>query len=249
MKQGGWIFISHSHQDIRKVRLIRNRLEELGLEPLMFYLKCLTDECEIVELIKREIDERDWFIYADSENARSSKWVKTEREYIEGLTGKRVFTIDLEGDIDEQLAMVEHISRQLKVYVSYARRDMALAHRVRKKLLEKDLMVLSDLDFDSTGMWVKQIEEMIIDASHDGFVVVLVTESSCRSPYILNEIDMAMRMKGILIPVIVGDVTLTPELSYYLGDTQVFRISESPTDGELDKVLNAILHAIRVTRD
>ncbi|MBQ4111381.1 MAG: hypothetical protein IJD38_01150 [Clostridia bacterium] len=63
MKQGGWIFISHSHQDIQKVRLIRNRLEEKGLEPLMFYLKCLSDEQEIEELIKREIDERDWFIY------------------------------------------------------------------------------------------------------------------------------------------------------------------------------------------
>lgn len=249
MKQGGWIFISHSHQDIRKVRLIRNRLEELGLEPLMFYLKCLTDECEIVELIKREIDERDWFIYADSENARSSKWVKTEREYIEGLTGKRVFTIDLEGDIDEQLAMVEHISRQLKVYVSYAHRDTALAQRVRKKLLEKDLMVLSDMDMPVGGLWAEQIAGLIRDASHDGFVVVLVTESSCRSRLVLQEMEMTMRMKGILIPVIVGDVTLTPELSYCLGDTQVFRISESPTDGELDKVLNAILHAIRVTRD
>ena len=249
MKQGGWIFISHSHQDINKVRLIRNRLEELGLEPLMFYLKCLTDECEIVELIKREIDERDWFIYADSENARASKWVKTEREYIEGLTGKRVFTIDLEGDIDEQLAMVDHISRQLKVYVSYAHRDKALAQRVRKKLLEKDLMVLSDMDMPAGGLWSEQIAGLIRNASHDGFVVVLVTESSCRSRLVLQEMEMAMRMKGILIPVIVGDVTLTPELNYCLGDTQVFRISESPTDGELDKVLNAILHAIRITRD
>lgn len=249
MKQGGWIFISHSHQDISKVRLIRNRLEELGLEPLMFYLKCLTDDCEIEDLIKREIDERDWFIYADSENARCSKWVKTEREYIEGLTGKRVFTIDLEGDIDEQLAMVDHISRQLKVYVSYARRDTALAQRVRKKLLEKDLMVLSDMDMPVGGLWSEQIAGLIRDASHDGFVVVLVTESSCRSRLVLQEMEMTMRMKGILIPVIVGDVTLTPELIYCLGDTQVFRISESPTDGELDKVLNAILHAIRITRD
>ena len=249
MKQGGWIFISHSHQDINKVRLIRNRLEELGLEPLMFYLKCLTDDCEIEDLIKREIDERDWFIYADSENARASKWVKTEREYIEGLTGKRVFTIDLEGDIDEQLAMVDHISRQLKVYVSYAHRDKALAQRVRKKLLEKDLMVLSDMDMPAGGLWSEQIAGLIRNASHDGFVVVLVTESSCRSRLVLQEMEMAMRMKGILIPVIVGDVTLTPELNYCLGDTQVFRISESPTDGELDKVLNAILHAIRITRD
>ena len=52
---------------------------------LMFYLKCLSDENEIEELIKREIDEREWFIYADSQNARASRWVQTEREYIETL--------------------------------------------------------------------------------------------------------------------------------------------------------------------
>ena len=73
--EGGWVFISHSHKDLGAVRKIRNHLEKLGFEPLMFYLKCLSDENEIEELIKREIDERDWFIYADSQSARASRWV------------------------------------------------------------------------------------------------------------------------------------------------------------------------------
>ena len=82
VNNGGWVFISHSHQDIDKVRKVRNHLERLGFEPLMFYLKCLSDEDEIEELIKREIDEREWFIYADSPMARSSKWVRAELVYL-----------------------------------------------------------------------------------------------------------------------------------------------------------------------
>ena len=87
MTNRGWIFISHSHQDVDLVRWIRNHFEKLGFEPLMFYLKCLSDKDEIESLIKREIDEREWFIYADSPSARESKWVKTEREYIETSEG------------------------------------------------------------------------------------------------------------------------------------------------------------------
>ena len=126
MSNGGWIFISHSHQDISVVRKIRNQLEELGFEPLMFFLKCLSDDDEIETLIKREIDQREWFIYADSENARHSKWVTTEREYIETLEGKKIFTINLDDDLDKQLSEIKRISRQMKVFISYSHRDMEI---------------------------------------------------------------------------------------------------------------------------
>ena len=74
-REGGYVFISHSHLDIDKVRILRNRMEEEGFEPLCFYLKCLTEEDEITGLIQREIDAREWFVYVDSKNARNSDWV------------------------------------------------------------------------------------------------------------------------------------------------------------------------------
>lgn len=64
----GYIFISHSHKDIEKVRQIRNDMENAGFDPLCFFLKCLTDEDEIEGLIKREIDSRELFVYIDSPN-------------------------------------------------------------------------------------------------------------------------------------------------------------------------------------
>ena len=244
MKQGGWIFISHSHQDIQKVRRIRNRLEELGLEPLMFYLKCLTDENEIVDLIKREINERDWFIYADSVNARGSKWVKTEREYIESLTGKNVFTINLDEDIEKQLAAVEHVAKQLKVYLSYSHRDRETAMRIRDAFLKKDLLVLSDVDMAVGGLWAEQISDMIKDASRDGFVLLLITESTLRSQWIRQEIKLTIQMGGRIVPVLVGDVVLNDALLLSIGHIQAVRISEQPSDEELERVVNRIVQDV-----
>ena len=93
--KGGYIFLSHSHEDIEKVREIRNSLEQDGFEPLCFYLKCLSDDSEIEDLIKREIDAREWFVFVNSENSRKSKWVTLEREYILRTNRKKVITIDI----------------------------------------------------------------------------------------------------------------------------------------------------------
>ena len=77
------IFLSHSHKDLEKVRKLREILESLDYEPLIFFLKCLDDSNEELEdFIKREIDARNLFIYCKSKNAEDSIWVQKELEYI-----------------------------------------------------------------------------------------------------------------------------------------------------------------------
>lgn len=69
----------------------------------MFYLKFLNDNNEIVDLIKREIQAREWFIYVDSINSQKSNWVKTERDFIATLDDKKISTIYVDQDLDSQL--------------------------------------------------------------------------------------------------------------------------------------------------
>lgn len=244
--EGGWVFISHSHKDLGAVRKIRNHLEKLGFEPLMFYLKCLSDENEIEELIKREIDERDWFIYADSQSARASRWVQTEREYIETLSGKNIFTVDLNGDLDGQLAALEHIARQMKVYVSYSHRDLALYRRIRQKLLEKDLLVLSDEDVClSTESWAANAKTAIADASHNGFVLLLLTEAFANSAFAVREAELALASGGKVIPVYVGGrVALPTGLMMLIGAEAGVSIAADPTDEELERVVSRIIQRV-----
>lgn len=77
-----WVFLSHSNRDFEKVRRVRDMLENMHMRPLMFFLNCLKDDEEIDSLIKREIDCRTRFILCDSKEARKSKWVRKEVEYI-----------------------------------------------------------------------------------------------------------------------------------------------------------------------
>lgn len=244
--EGGWVFLSHSHQDVVKVRKLRNHLESLGFEPLMFYLKCLTDKDEITDLIKREIDERDWFIYADSPNARASEWVRTELEHIgKSADKKNVFTIDLAEEITVQLAQIEHITRQMKVYISYAHKDRELQRRIKQKLLDKDMQVLTDEDTIAPGNnWFEQVSDAINASAKDGFVLLLLTRNSINSMAVRQEIETTMHCKGKIVPVFVGDVCSEARRLLPLTDLAGVCISENPSDGELDKIVARILQSV-----
>lgn len=245
MKDGGWIFISHSHQDIKLVRKIRNHLESLGFEPLLFYLKCLSDENEIEDLIKREIEEREWFIYAESANAQASKWVKTEREYIEKFTGKKIFTINLNNDLNEQLKMIEHIVRQMKVFISYSHQDSSLKQLIQNKLLAKDMLVYADEELLIASIpWFDNTFNHIVDASKNVFFIALITENSIKCKHQQREIEVALKSGGIIIPVYVGNVMLPANLMLLIGHIVGIRLSDNYCESDIDQIVDRILKEV-----
>ena len=244
VNNGGWVFISHSHQDIDKVRKVRNYLERLGFEPLMFYLKCLSDEDEIEELIKREIDEREWFIYADSPMARSSKWVRAELDYMQLRKKEKVFTIHLEEDLESQFREIDRIARQMKVFIVASRRDRYLSDKIRKKLMAQEMLVLSDEEMAAGELFMDSATAMIEDASRNGFVLLLITEGSANSEFIRREVHKALAAKAKLVPVYVGGAKLDPALLFEIGTIQGVTLSCEPSDEELDRVVEHILHRV-----
>lgn len=91
------IFLSHSRKDIDKVRKIRDILETLNCEPITFFLACMDDQnTELENLIKREIDARNIFVYCKSKHADRSKWVQKELQYINKSGNKRIYEVDLD---------------------------------------------------------------------------------------------------------------------------------------------------------
>ena len=238
--EGGYVFISHSHKDIEKVRKIRNELEDNGFEPLCFYLKCLNDESEIDSLIKREIDAREWFIYVDSKNARESDWVRREREYISESNKKKILTIDL-NDNNDIKAFTKKVISNLKVYISYSNHDVSIAEKINNKLQERDyktFFALNDLKY--SGEWLNQIQDAIVDASKNGFVLFLLTKHSAQSKYVTAEIDKALEENGKIITVIVGDFDLDGLPAYKRRRMCCCKINENPTDNDYDKIIDYI---------
>jgi len=239
--KGGYIFLSHSHDDIEKVREIRNMLEKEGFEPLCFYLKCLSDDSEIEDLIKREIDAREWFVFVNSENSRKSKWVTLEREYITQQDSNKIIEIKLD---DESIKyVVGKITKNLRVFLSFAVKDYNLAHRIRTKLEEKDYLVYSGDDFKaSSGEELMQLSQnAIAEASEEGCVIVLLTTVALRSEWIKQEVLFAIEQGKNIIPVMVGrHIKMDPVFREMLENVQHYYLQEHPSDEEIADMIELI---------
>ena len=211
----GYIFISHSHKDIEKVRQIRNDMENAGFDPLCFYLKCLTDEDEIEGLIKREIDSRELFVYIDSPNSRASNWVKKEREYIDSLEDKKTLTIHLER-YDSMEEISKALIRGLRVFISYSHRDAVLAFNLEERLKKKEFQVLMDRGIHYGSNMDEMIADMIVEASKCGAFIAIITENSVKSANFNDEIRYARKNNAKIIPIVIGEVELNPRLEMIL---------------------------------
>ena len=235
--KGGYIFLSHSHEDIVKVREIRNRLEQDGFEPLCFFLKCLDDDSEIEDLIKREIDAREWFVFVNSENSRKSRWVTLEREYITKTNSKKIITVDIN---DEQSVAdaIQKISHNLRIYISYSHKDEAVAKRIKCSLKDKDYLAFTaQEDIPAGAEYASTVVNAIKEASQDGCVIALITADAVKSEWVKREIVLAYDQGGNVIPVLVGDVELDRVLQFLFYNTQTYTLSENPTDEEINEMV------------
>lgn len=140
------VFLSHSHKDIEKIRKIRDILETLGCEPLMFYLKCLDDDnSELEDFIMREISARNIFLYCKSQNSEKSAWVQKELAYIKQLDTSRLYTVDIDNDFEigliSVLSAIMNMIKKNKVYFYCAPDKMNIALRIGEEFLKKGYVV------------------------------------------------------------------------------------------------------------
>lgn len=138
------VFLSHSHKDVEKIRKIRDVLEVINCNPIMFYLKCLDDDNEVLEeFIKKEIEARNIFIYCKSKNSEESIWVKKELEYIRQLDKNRLYEIDIEEGFTHSLPnILMEISKLLRrntiILCNFnPYEDKTIANNITQKLSEK----------------------------------------------------------------------------------------------------------------
>ncbi|MFX1481198.1 MAG: toll/interleukin-1 receptor domain-containing protein [Promethearchaeota archaeon] len=212
--EGAWIFLSHSHKDLEKVRAVRNELEQKGHNPLMFFLKCLNDNSELDDLIEREIEARTWFLLCESPNARKSRWVQKEIEIIKSLEGKVYKTINLEEDFAKQLKKIRAFERRATIFISYLYDDRDTAKAITDTLIENDFGISFPVS-ESEDTWPPKLNEVIERTIREGFFLVLLSPNAIRSKNLGEEVKIALQFKqdraiSNIIPIIIDD----PEYIY-----------------------------------
>lgn len=215
MENKVYIFVSHSHYDIEKVRVIRNYLEEIGTEPILFFLKSKTDANEITQLIKDEIDARLWFIYCRSENSENSKWVATELEYIKETNKENSYIIELDKVFNEKGELLDseknNIQKHLTViksnqnfYISYSPLDETIVQSI-KNYMCKFGITFRKYEEDFSNNWAFTAMNNITTSK---YFLIVVTKNSLNSEFIKDELKYAYTQKRKILPVIVDDCNI-----------------------------------------
>ena len=184
------IFLSHSSKDIEKVRQIRDILEALDYEPLLFYLKCLDDDNDNLEVfIKKEIEARNIFIYCKSEHSEKSKWVQKELDYIKSFDSKRLFTIDItlpfRKTIVQLLQSITNIIKKNRVFIScsHAPSDKEFLNCLKNILISNNYEVIryDTLDYSKDT----EHKTALIEA---GAFIAIISQNFLHSIYCKSEL-------------------------------------------------------------
>lgn len=249
------VFLSHSHKDIEKVRKIRDILEILGCEPLMFFLKCLDDNNgELEDFIKREIDARNVFLYCRSRNAEGSEWVQKELEYIKSRDKSRIYTVDIDNDFcGGTVSLLNNVVNMIKnnnVFVSYPAKARESARRIISYLSEAGMNVVS-ID-NAYGDWMSFTEKAIERAAKEGVVVIVENEGEKLTLAQAIEIEKAQKEGAKILRVVVkkhvGYMAPPPgtlgrclpgDIKYMKRETEdkdAVYVDEMPSKSQLDRM-------------
>lgn len=212
----------------------------------MFFLKCLNDDDEIDDLIKREIDCRTRFILCDSDNARKSKWVQKEIKYITEQQ-KPIERIDLSKSDDEILSQLTEVRRKFRLFISYARADYELALQIKQRLSKYDFNIYVDYDSILSGtLFDDSVKDRIYGAIYHGCVIAILTEHGIKSQRVAKEIEYASDVDAnsdgemqSIIPIVIGNEI--PEMCYGLNCIKfapnTYDLANRITDSLLKKLL------------
>ena len=238
------IFLSHSHKDVEKVRKIRDILEIIGCEPLMFFLKCLDDDNDKLEdFIKREIDARNIFLYCKSKNSERSVWVQKELEYIKSLDESRLYEVDIDNDFSSGtvslLNGIMNLIKKNRVFISCLSSDLSIEKKISQYLQQRGLQVFDFLKIPLGCYFYDAIKSEIKKAAEEGVFIILVSKNFIKGKHILDEIRLAEEYGADILPVVVNGADLKEPLPFLNIKESVY-IDEDPTEEQLKKVYEGL---------
>ena len=240
-----FVFLSHSHKDYEKVRVVRDLLENEGFRPLMFFLKCLEKEeySELTKtLIKEEIDSRQRFILCDSKNAKGSNWVQFEVEHIKEIN-RPYEVVNLDWPTERIEESIQRFKTRSTVFLSCPLSLRPLAESVYGKLKMHDFKVFYGYEHISEG--VETIVEILNEACKEGYVLVFIDDRSPLSRYQMTELHYAVnhatRNKNI-IPITTVPITDYPLLDFLIPpDLEIINVQNMSISEASEHIVNQLM--------
>lgn len=190
-----YIFVSHSSKDWRKVRIIRNYIEDLKFYPLLFHLKCLEkdpllvkDKNKLKRILREEIASRGRFLLCNSKNSRESEFVSWEVKEVKKYSNIIMDEINLD-------TPMYCIKSQLKNWMTQLNTIAFIYTWKGRKLCTKVVSRLNQIDNELKFVFFED----------DGHIPVFYGAlPQCAIDYI-NEQCKCLSNASIIVPLITND--------------------------------------------
>ncbi len=180
---------------------------------MLFHLLSLKNPDEFWPLIQREISERNFFLYCDSEAARRSDWVAKERAEVELTKANRpvrIGVVDVEGDDIDEAALKDFIG-DMNVFASYTPGDVATVRTFMSVLTRFGFNTFIAHDDVRPGDDVTNaLREAIDAAALNGWLLVFLTpaymaRAEQRIGILRAEFDFMKSYGRRLIPILLDE--------------------------------------------
>jgi 23S rRNA maturation mini-RNase III len=256
-KANGWVFLSHSSKDYESVKLVRNYLEDNGFSALMFYLKCLEDknnEKLVQDIIKWEIESRNIFVLCNSEEAKSSSWVKKEFEHVNSLQNKIIKEIDMETFKYKKataLSVLDTLINNATLYFIYHSENREIVTKIYDFLNNKGFKILKNNSNTTSNTNNKKSENFVSaieEASEQGTILIFLSKKVLDSKWFWTEKEIALdtNNKNFIIPIVLDDVEID-EFSAFKNSEYIVTLNSYSYEQEdnLIKIENMINKVVR----
>jgi TIR domain len=170
---------------------------------------------EFWPIIEREISERNFFLYCESEAAEKSPSVQRERKAVESARLQRPIRIGRcrvdQENVDTQ--PIDRFLRTLRVFPSFAIKDHGIVRPFLEALEQNGFMVFAPDDIIMGEEWARRIKTEIELVSKDGWVVPFLSESYLQTAWVQAESEFAKLLGARLVPVLIEKVQQPTVLS------------------------------------
>lgn len=126
-----------------------------------------------------------------------------------------------------------------EIFISYSSIDKEVAQRVIEFIEENGYdCFLAARDISGGNHYAKDIVNVINACK---LVILIASAHSNNSEHVLNEIDICVEKKKIIIPLFIEDFEICDEFRYYLGRSQRVMVN----DGNLKEALPRLLDSVK----
>jgi hypothetical protein len=200
------IFLAHSSQDIEDAALVQSLFGKHEHKAILLELEQYPDEYELGELFKKEVTARDWLIVLTGENTNSAlleeEFMRVYHKPVFYIEQGRCYRLSNQHREDCFEDQVVSICSRLRIFMSYAIQDQAMAGRITYDLEQLGYLVeIGSKQLRPGDDWNQAVERSINKALAKGSLVVLLSANANR--WMLSEIEFTPQFPGQIIPCLI----------------------------------------------